>query len=179
VDAWTPAATTYSTNFPDAKVLNGKAEEIDPLEALEGQKVDLLLSSPECTNHSPAKGVREHSEASRCTALQAMSESILSAPYFHNEKATYFFIEAWQWPNGPVCPPEPDNSEQSQRFMDTVKRLEADESGSVSDHVLRTVKSSHCTQSQSAVENCRTQKNAETQGRNNDRNAPIDKTTIA
>jgi len=72
VDAWTPAATTYAANFPEAKVFNGKVEEIDPLEALEGQKVDLLLSSPECTNHSPAKGARERSEASRCTALQTI-----------------------------------------------------------------------------------------------------------
>src|SRR5882757_9392405 len=33
-----------------------------------------------------------------------MSESILSAAYFHNEEAAYAFIEARVWPNGPVCP---------------------------------------------------------------------------
>jgi transposase-like protein len=33
-----------------------------------------------------------------------MSESILSAPYFHNEEAAYEFVEARLWPNGPVCP---------------------------------------------------------------------------
>ncbi len=33
-----------------------------------------------------------------------MTESILSAPYFHNEEAAYKFIEARVWPNGPVCP---------------------------------------------------------------------------
>lgn len=32
-----------------------------------------------------------------------MSQSILSAPYFHNEEAAYKFIEARIWPNGPVC----------------------------------------------------------------------------
>jgi transposase-like protein len=33
-----------------------------------------------------------------------MSESILSAPYFHNEEAAYEFVESRIWPNGPVCP---------------------------------------------------------------------------
>ena len=31
-------------------------------------------------------------------------ESILSAPYFHNEEAAYAFVEARLWPRGPVCP---------------------------------------------------------------------------
>lgn len=30
--------------------------------------------------------------------------SILSAPYFHNEEAAYEYVEARLWPNGPVCP---------------------------------------------------------------------------
>jgi hypothetical protein len=30
--------------------------------------------------------------------------SILSAPYFHDEQAAYDFVEARLWPNGPVCP---------------------------------------------------------------------------
>src|SRR5258708_4020364 len=33
-----------------------------------------------------------------------MSESILSAPYFHKEKAAYEFVETRIWPRGPVCP---------------------------------------------------------------------------
>lgn len=33
-----------------------------------------------------------------------MAESILSAPYFHNEEAAYEFVEARIWPHGPVCP---------------------------------------------------------------------------
>jgi transposase-like protein len=31
-------------------------------------------------------------------------ESILSAPYLHNEEAAYAFVEARLWPHGPVCP---------------------------------------------------------------------------
>lgn len=33
-----------------------------------------------------------------------MSESILSAAYFHNEEAAYAFVEARVWSHGPVCP---------------------------------------------------------------------------
>jgi transposase-like protein len=33
-----------------------------------------------------------------------MSDSILSAPHFHNEEAAYKFVEERIWPHGPVCP---------------------------------------------------------------------------
>ena len=33
-----------------------------------------------------------------------MSDSILSAPHFHDEQAAYDFIEARIWANGRVCP---------------------------------------------------------------------------
>ncbi|HWZ74526.1 MAG TPA: IS1595 family transposase [Casimicrobiaceae bacterium] len=33
-----------------------------------------------------------------------MSQSILSAPHFHNEEAAYRFVEARVWPRGPICP---------------------------------------------------------------------------
>src|SRR5437764_3035011 len=33
-----------------------------------------------------------------------MSQSILSAPHFHNEEAAFAYVEAMLWPNGPVCP---------------------------------------------------------------------------
>jgi transposase-like protein len=33
-----------------------------------------------------------------------MADSILSAPYFHNEEAAYEFVEGKLWPHGPVCP---------------------------------------------------------------------------
>jgi transposase-like protein len=33
-----------------------------------------------------------------------MTDSILSAPYFHSEEAAYAFVEARLWPQGPVCP---------------------------------------------------------------------------
>lgn len=33
-----------------------------------------------------------------------MSDSILSALFFHSEVAAYEFVEARIWPHGPVCP---------------------------------------------------------------------------
>ena len=33
-----------------------------------------------------------------------ITESILSAPHFHDEEAAYKFVEERLWPNGPVCP---------------------------------------------------------------------------
>jgi transposase-like protein len=33
-----------------------------------------------------------------------MNQSIISAPYFHNEEAAYTFVETRIWPHGPVCP---------------------------------------------------------------------------
>jgi len=33
-----------------------------------------------------------------------MADSILNAPYFHNEEEAYAFVEARIWPRGPVCP---------------------------------------------------------------------------
>jgi len=69
VDAWDQAAETYRENFPEARVLCQRLEEVSPLAELEGKQVDLLLSSPECTNHSPAKGAAPRCEVSRATSL--------------------------------------------------------------------------------------------------------------
>ena len=33
-----------------------------------------------------------------------MTESVFSAPHFHDEAAAYAFVEAHVWPQGPVCP---------------------------------------------------------------------------
>ena len=33
-----------------------------------------------------------------------MSNSIISASHFHDEQATYAFVESRVWPNGPMCP---------------------------------------------------------------------------
>ncbi len=56
VDAWNIAGATYKDNFPSANVIVDSIENVDPVQATRGEQIDLLLTSPECTNHSIAKG---------------------------------------------------------------------------------------------------------------------------
>ena len=67
IDAWKPAADTYKVNFPRAHVVNQRMER-DGVRALLPSSIgpiDLLISSPECTNHSVAKGAKPRDEESR------------------------------------------------------------------------------------------------------------------
>ena len=68
VDAWELATRTYQANFPTAKVINAKVEDVK-LETIQLGKVDVLLTSPECTAHSIARGARPGEEKSRETAI--------------------------------------------------------------------------------------------------------------
>lgn len=66
-----PIATeTYGDNFPGAEVVTERLENVK-LSRLRKRigEVDILLASPECTNHTCAKGAARRSEASRATAL--------------------------------------------------------------------------------------------------------------
>lgn len=67
------ATATYKHNFPDAQVKNSALEDID-LKALRDEigDINLLLASPECTNHTCAKGSAPRSEESRATAMQTL-----------------------------------------------------------------------------------------------------------
>ncbi len=69
VDAWPIAVETYRSNFPRASVINATLDETS-CPSLVGNigKIDLILASPECTNHTCAKGSRPRDEASRRTA---------------------------------------------------------------------------------------------------------------
>lgn len=72
-DIWETAGKVFKDNFPNAKFYRGKLEDIQP-EDLVGElgRIDLILASPECTNHSVAKGNRPRCEESRNTALQVL-----------------------------------------------------------------------------------------------------------
>ena len=71
IDSWQLATEVYADNFPGAYICNGPVEDHDPREiASRSGPIDLLLASPECTNHSCARGGRPRSERSRDTALQ-------------------------------------------------------------------------------------------------------------
>lgn len=69
LDAWELATRTYKSNFPKADIITRLIEEVD-IEALGNRyQPDVLLTSPECTSHSIARGSKEGKESSRETAL--------------------------------------------------------------------------------------------------------------
>tara|TARA_Y100001968_G_C19450994_1_gene768594 strand:+ start:2635 stop:3621 length:987 start_codon:yes stop_codon:yes gene_type:complete len=69
LDAWDLATTTYKANFPEADVINDYIENVDIVSLGEKYKPDVLLTSPECTSHSIARGAKPASERSRETAM--------------------------------------------------------------------------------------------------------------
>ena len=69
VDAWDLAAQTYKSNFPSAEVLCSPIENLNPLALAKDFHPDVLLTSPECTSHSIARGAKKGSERSRETAI--------------------------------------------------------------------------------------------------------------
>ena len=75
-DMWDLAIKTYKTNFPDAAVYQKDLRELTPsdLKVIKSSlgDVDLILASPECTNHSRAKGGGERSELSKETAFEVI-----------------------------------------------------------------------------------------------------------
>lgn len=72
-DQWELAGKVYKTNFPKARFYLGKLEKAQVRKlAKELGKIDLILASPECTNHSVAKGKKRRSEKSRETAFQVI-----------------------------------------------------------------------------------------------------------
>lgn len=73
VDADSLACRTFKHNFPRAKVYNKRLEDLSPEEVQRATGlIDLIMASPECTNHSCAKGAAPRCERSRGTALQVL-----------------------------------------------------------------------------------------------------------
>lgn len=70
-DRWELAGEVYAQNFSEARFIHGNLDEHEPKKlARTLGKIDLIMASPECTNHSPAKGNQPRCEASRETAFQ-------------------------------------------------------------------------------------------------------------
>lgn len=69
VDAWDIATETYKSNFPTAEVFCSPIENIVPRELAQNYRPDVLLTSPECTSHSIARGAKPGCEQSKETAI--------------------------------------------------------------------------------------------------------------
>jgi len=72
-DLWPLAGEAHDVNFPEAEFIPGRLEELD-VDALVQRLgvVDIILASPECTNHSPAKGNKPRCKLSKDTAFQVV-----------------------------------------------------------------------------------------------------------
>jgi len=72
-DLWPLAGEAHDDNFPEAEFISGRLEtlNVSKLKKKYG-KIDLILASPECTNHSPAKGNKPRCELSKDTAFQVV-----------------------------------------------------------------------------------------------------------
>ena len=69
VDAWPLANQAFQRNFPAARSVNLRlTPDSRPSDLGDTGRIDLLLASPECTNHSCARGNRPRDETSRDTA---------------------------------------------------------------------------------------------------------------
>jgi DNA (cytosine-5)-methyltransferase 1 len=72
-DLWDLAGKNHHENFPDTEFIEGRLEDSKPEElAKRFGKIDLIMASPECTNHSPAKGNAPRCEISKDTAFQVI-----------------------------------------------------------------------------------------------------------
>ena len=73
IDSWNVASDSYSKNFPRVRSINRDIREICP-EHLHRDigDIDLIVASPECTNHSCAKGAQQRCEESKLTAFQVI-----------------------------------------------------------------------------------------------------------
>jgi len=66
VDSCTLASRTFQSNFAAARTINISLNEWSSVLDLGSLgEIDLLLASPECTNHTCAKGGRPRDEANR------------------------------------------------------------------------------------------------------------------
>jgi len=72
VDFWELATKTYKENFPSTEVITGKVEDDEVRKKASQLSVDVLLTSPECTSHSVARGARKGCEKSRETAINIL-----------------------------------------------------------------------------------------------------------
>lgn len=69
LDAWDLATRTYKANFPGADIITDFIENVNIRALGKRYRPDVLLTSPECTSHSIARGAKPGLESSRETAI--------------------------------------------------------------------------------------------------------------
>jgi DNA (cytosine-5)-methyltransferase 1 len=72
INHWQVAIDTHTKAHPWARHMCNSLTAIKPREAIPGGRLHVLVASPECTNHSTAKGGRPKDEQSRATAWDVL-----------------------------------------------------------------------------------------------------------
>lgn len=81
VDLWGPAVESFRLNFPEAHVFEQDLRRLTPKQVLaKTGPIDLLISSPECTHHTCARGNKPRSDESRDTAFQVIRYAKVMKP---------------------------------------------------------------------------------------------------
>jgi DNA (cytosine-5)-methyltransferase 1 len=86
LDAWALATKTYQANFPDADIITDFIENVNIAALGEQYRPDVLLTSPECTSHSIARGSKPGTERSRETAIGIV-------PWIESMKPRWVIVE--------------------------------------------------------------------------------------
>jgi DNA (cytosine-5)-methyltransferase 1 len=68
INHWPVAIATHSANYPWARHICARIEEVRPREVVPGGRLHLLVASPECTFHSVARGGRPIEDQKRVPA---------------------------------------------------------------------------------------------------------------
>jgi DNA (cytosine-5)-methyltransferase 1 len=72
VNHWAIAIATHSANHTHAQHLCASLDKLYPPQVVPGGRLHLLVASPECTNHSNARGNKPRNDQSRTSAWQVL-----------------------------------------------------------------------------------------------------------
>lgn len=121
VNHWNIAIETNRINHPFEKLYCSTVQNVKPREAVPSGRLHFLWASPECTNHSRAKGGRPRDEQSRATAwdiLKWAQELYIDRIYIEN------VVEFLEW--GPIdAKGHPMASKKGETFRAFVAALES------------------------------------------------------
>lgn len=121
VNHWNIAIETNKLNHPFEKLYCSTVQNVKPREAVPSGRLHFLWASPECTNHSRAKGGRPRDEQSRSTAwdiLKWAQELYIDRIYIEN------VVEFLDW--GPIdAKGRPMDSKKGETFRAFVAALES------------------------------------------------------
>lgn len=120
INHWRTACDTYERNHPHARVYCETLDGADPRRRVPG-RLDLLMASPECTQHSPARGNKPFNDESRASGWHILRWAEVT-------RARRILIEnvpAWEkW--GPTgANGRPLTSRQGETFLALIQAIRA------------------------------------------------------